>query len=177
MISPELTFLNKTHYTILDLMGSSPSTNRHQNMTNSSNGKSSPASQFSSRSHQIFPKCPQCNSRILLGTRDCSNCQRKFCVECWENQHSSQPSRSSEPRGQSLSWCRACTVLYGPMKNYNELLSLKVIELREFLEKHSISTAQCSGKEELVDLILERFQQQFCAPNHNEDVQRMAVLF
>ena len=157
-------------------MGSSPSTNRHQNMTNSSNGKSSPAPQFSSRSHQFFPKCPQCNSRVLLGTRKCSRCNREFCVECWENQHLSQsPSRSIEPRGQSLSWCRACTVLYGPMKNFSELMSLKVNELREFLEKHSISTAQCSGKEELVDLILERFPQQSRAPNHNEDIQRMAV--
>ena len=157
-------------------MGTSPSTHRHQNMTNSSNGKSSPASEFSSHSHQIFPKCSQCNSRVLLGTRQCSHCNREFCVECWQQQHPSQPSRSSEPRGQSLSWCRACTVLDGPMKNFSELMSLKVNELREFLEKHSISTAQCSGKEELVDLILERFTQQSRAPNHSEDVQRMAVL-
>lgn len=172
--------LHQIRYKHLDNMGSSPSTRRNQqNMTNSNVRSSSSASHSYSRPAQLFPKCAHCDSRIIFGNRQCAHCNREYCSECWEQEHPSQPARSSEPHGQSLSWCRACTTLYGPMKNFNDLILLRAAELREFLERNDISTAQCRSKEELVDLILERFPQQsrLCplATSHNADVERMAV--
>ncbi|NXR05882.1 RFFL ligase, partial [Semnornis frantzii] len=72
----------------------------------------------------------------------CLDCKKNFCTSC-----------SSQPEGGPL-LCRLCQRFRATAFQREELLRMKVKELRDYLALREISTELCREKEDLVLLIL-----------------------
>nr|XP_014353189.1 PREDICTED: E3 ubiquitin-protein ligase rififylin isoform X2 [Latimeria chalumnae] len=88
--------------------------------------------------------CKACRERFENAARKhvCVDCKKNFCTSC-----SIQPENS--PR-----MCRTCQRFRATAFQREELMKLKVKDLRDYLGLHEISIELCREKEELVELVL-----------------------
>ncbi|RWS29180.1 zinc finger protein-like protein [Leptotrombidium deliense] len=79
--------------------------------------------------------------------KTCTECSMDFCADCFTK---------DLRRGQESTRhrCRRCRVFAAQPPDRNALMSLRVRDLRWFLEKKGISAQFCNEKSELVDLVL-----------------------
>ncbi|KGL83686.1 E3 ubiquitin-protein ligase rififylin [Tinamus guttatus] len=85
--------------------------------------------------------CTACGTRLAT-QHVCSDCKKNFCTSC-----SSQPD--SGPR-----LCHLCQRFRATAFQREELIKMKVKDLRDYLALRDISTELCREKEDLVFLIL-----------------------
>ncbi|PKU37665.1 e3 ubiquitin-protein ligase rififylin [Limosa lapponica baueri] len=79
-----------------------------------------------------------------LSQHICLDCKKNFCTSC-----------SSQPEGGPL-LCHLCQRFRATAFQREELIKMKVKDLRDYLALHEISTELCREKEDLVFLILGR---------------------
>ncbi|XP_068271667.1 E3 ubiquitin-protein ligase rififylin [Nyctibius grandis] len=90
------------------------------------------------------PSCKTCGVHLLSIPRKntCLDCKKKFCRSC-----------SSQREGGPL-LCYLCRRFRATAFQREELMKMKVKDLRDYLARHEISTELCREKEDLVFLIL-----------------------
>ncbi|XP_056139303.1 E3 ubiquitin-protein ligase rififylin isoform X2 [Lampris incognitus] len=88
--------------------------------------------------------CKACGGRFDTQDRKhvCVDCKKNYCGRC---------SAQLEPRPRL---CHTCRRFYGYLLEREELMKLKVKDLRDYLHLHEVSTQMCREKEELVELVL-----------------------
>ncbi|XP_076792289.1 E3 ubiquitin-protein ligase rififylin isoform X3 [Arvicanthis niloticus] len=91
------------------------------------------------------PSCKACGVHFASTTRKqqtCLDCKKNFCMTC----------SSQEGNGPRL--CLLCLRFRATAFQREELMKMKVKDLRDYLNLHDISTEMCREKEELVFLVL-----------------------
>ncbi|CAO2644538.1 E3 ubiquitin-protein ligase rififylin [Lemmus lemmus] len=90
------------------------------------------------------PSCKSCGVHFASTTRKqtCLDCKKNFCMTC----------SSQEGNGPRL--CLLCLRFRATAFQREELMKMKVKDLRDYLSLHDISTEMCREKEELVFLVL-----------------------
>ncbi|XP_040605228.1 E3 ubiquitin-protein ligase rififylin isoform X3 [Mesocricetus auratus] len=90
------------------------------------------------------PSCKSCGVHFANTTRKqtCLDCKKHFCMTC----------SSQEGNGPRL--CLLCLRFRATAFQREELMKMKVKDLRDYLSLHDISTEMCREKEELVFLVL-----------------------
>ncbi|XP_053426977.1 E3 ubiquitin-protein ligase rififylin isoform X2 [Nycticebus coucang] len=90
------------------------------------------------------PSCKGCGAHFANTARKqiCLDCKKNFCMTC----------SSQEGNGPRL--CLLCQRFRGTAFQREELMKMKVKDLRDYLSLHDISTETCREKEELVFLVL-----------------------
>ncbi|XP_014808754.1 PREDICTED: E3 ubiquitin-protein ligase rififylin isoform X2 [Calidris pugnax] len=111
------------------------------------------AQAYSNPGYSSFPSptaaeqsCKACGLRFDSSARKhiCLDCKKNFCTSC-----------SSQPEGGPL-LCHLCQRFRATAFQREELIKMKVKDLRDYLALHEISTELCREKEDLVFLILGR---------------------
>uniref|UniRef100_A0A8C3J2Q4 RING-type E3 ubiquitin transferase n=1 Tax=Calidris pygmaea TaxID=425635 RepID=A0A8C3J2Q4_9CHAR len=111
------------------------------------------AQAYSNPGYSSFPSptaaeqsCKACGVRFDSSSRKhiCLDCKKNFCTSC-----------SSQPEGGPL-LCHLCQRFRATAFQREELIKMKVKDLRDYLALHEISTELCREKEDLVFLILGR---------------------
>ncbi|XP_010639665.1 E3 ubiquitin-protein ligase rififylin isoform X2 [Fukomys damarensis] len=90
------------------------------------------------------PSCRACGAHFASTSRKqtCLDCKKHFCMTC----------SSQEANGPGL--CLLCQRFRATAFQREELMKMKVKDLRDYLSLHDISTEMCREKEELVFLVL-----------------------
>uniref|UniRef100_A0A8C5P3F9 RING-type E3 ubiquitin transferase n=1 Tax=Jaculus jaculus TaxID=51337 RepID=A0A8C5P3F9_JACJA len=90
------------------------------------------------------PSCKACGTHFTstAGKQTCLDCKKNFCMTC----------SSQEGNGPRL--CLLCLRFRATAFQREELMKMKVKDLRDYLSLHDISTETCREKEELVFLVL-----------------------
>ncbi|XP_026955567.1 E3 ubiquitin-protein ligase rififylin isoform X2 [Sagmatias obliquidens] len=90
------------------------------------------------------PNCKACGAHFASMTRKqtCLDCKKNFCVAC------------SSQVGSGPRLCLLCQRFRATAFQREELMKMKVKDLRDYLSLHDISTDMCREKEELVFLVL-----------------------
>ncbi|XP_060243133.1 E3 ubiquitin-protein ligase rififylin isoform X1 [Meriones unguiculatus] len=91
------------------------------------------------------PSCKACGIHFASTTgkqQTCLDCKKNFCMMC----------SSQEGNGPRL--CLLCLRFRATAFQREELMKMKVKDLRDYLSLHDISTEMCREKEELVFLVL-----------------------
>ncbi|XP_042549963.1 E3 ubiquitin-protein ligase rififylin isoform X2 [Dipodomys spectabilis] len=90
------------------------------------------------------PSCKACGANFASTARKqtCLDCKKNFCMTC----------SSQEGNGPRL--CLLCQRFRATSFQREELMKMKVKDLRDYLSLHDISTEMCREKEELVFLVL-----------------------
>ncbi|XP_021104584.1 E3 ubiquitin-protein ligase rififylin isoform X2 [Heterocephalus glaber] len=90
------------------------------------------------------PSCKACGAHFASTSRKqtCLDCKKHFCMTC----------SSQEGNGPRL--CLLCQRFRATAFQREELMKMKVKDLRDYLSLHDISTEMCREKEELVFLVL-----------------------
>ncbi|XP_029409428.1 E3 ubiquitin-protein ligase rififylin isoform X2 [Nannospalax galili] len=90
------------------------------------------------------PSCKACGAHFANTSRKqtCLDCKKNFCMTC----------SSQEGNGPRL--CLLCLRFRATAFQREELMKMKVKDLRDYLSLHDISTEMCREKEELVFLVL-----------------------
>ncbi|XP_073902450.1 E3 ubiquitin-protein ligase rififylin isoform X2 [Castor canadensis] len=90
------------------------------------------------------PSCKACGAHFASAARKqtCLDCKKNFCMTC----------SSQEGNGPRL--CLLCQRFRATAFQREELMKMKVKDLRDYLSLHDISTEMCREKEELVFLVL-----------------------
>lgn len=88
--------------------------------------------------------CKACGTRLQTTTRKtpCMDCRNTFCGSCLQQLNDGLPL------------CQLCRRIRSTSFNRDELLKLKVKDLRDYLSMREIPTDLCREKEELVQLVL-----------------------
>ncbi|KAM5179924.1 E3 ubiquitin-protein ligase rififylin [Mantella aurantiaca] len=88
--------------------------------------------------------CRACGTRLQTTTRKapCMDCRKTFCGSCLQQLN------------DGLLLCQLCRKIHSTSFTRDELLKLKVKELRDYLSMRDIPTDLCREKEELVQLVL-----------------------
>ncbi|NXY24539.1 RFFL ligase, partial [Atrichornis clamosus] len=109
------------------------------------------AQAYSNPGYSSFPSptaseqsCKACGMHFDSSSRKhiCLDCKKNFCTSC-----------SSQPEGGPL-LCHLCQRFRATAFQREELIKMKVKDLRDYLALHEISTEFCREKEDLVFLIL-----------------------
>ncbi|NWS10732.1 RFFL ligase, partial [Pachyramphus minor] len=109
------------------------------------------AQAYSNPGYSSFPSptapeqsCKACGLRFdsSASKHICLDCKKNFCTSC-----------SSQPEGGPL-LCHLCQRFRATAFQREELIKMKVKDLRDYLALHEISTEFCREKEDLVFLIL-----------------------
>ncbi|NXG07187.1 RFFL ligase, partial [Sakesphorus luctuosus] len=109
------------------------------------------AQAYSNPGYSSFPSptapelsCRACGLRLdsPAGKHICLDCKKSFCTSC-----------SSQPEGGPL-LCHLCQRFRATAFQREELIKMKVKDLRDYLALHEVSTEFCREKEDLVFLIL-----------------------
>lgn len=90
------------------------------------------------------PSCQSCGARFASTARKqtCLDCKKSFCVSC------------SSQAGGGPRLCLLCQRFRATAFQREELMRMKVKDLRDYLSLHGVSTETCREKEELVLLVL-----------------------
>ncbi|XP_049628319.1 E3 ubiquitin-protein ligase rififylin isoform X1 [Suncus etruscus] len=91
------------------------------------------------------PSCKACGVHFANSTRKqqtCLDCKKNFCMTC------------SSQVGNGPRICLLCQRFRATTFQREELMKMKVKDLRDYLSLHDISTEMCREKEELVFLVL-----------------------
>ncbi|XP_036691396.1 E3 ubiquitin-protein ligase rififylin isoform X4 [Balaenoptera musculus] len=90
------------------------------------------------------PNCKACGAHFASMARKqtCLDCKKNFCVAC------------SSQVGSGPRLCLLCQRFRATAFQREELMKMKVKDLRDYLSLHDISTETCREKEELVFLVL-----------------------
>ncbi|XP_072272367.1 E3 ubiquitin-protein ligase rififylin [Pyxicephalus adspersus] len=90
--------------------------------------------------------CRACGTGLQTTTRKapCMDCRNNFCGSCLQQLNDGLPL------------CQLCRRIRSTSFTRDELLKLKVKDLRDYLSMRDIPTDLCREKEELVQLVLER---------------------
>uniref|UniRef100_G1M7N1 RING-type E3 ubiquitin transferase n=3 Tax=Ailuropoda melanoleuca TaxID=9646 RepID=G1M7N1_AILME len=90
------------------------------------------------------PSCKACGTHFANTARKqtCLDCKKNFCMTC------------SSQVGSGLRLCLLCQRVRATGFQRDELMKVKVKDLRDYLSLHDISTEMCREKEELVLLVL-----------------------
>ncbi|NXG19065.1 RFFL ligase, partial [Grallaria varia] len=111
------------------------------------------AQAYSNPGYSSFPSptapeqsCKACGVHLdsSAGKHICLDCKKSFCTSC-----------SNQPEGGPL-LCHLCQRFRATAFQREELIKMKVKDLRDYLALHEISTEFCREKEDLVFLILGR---------------------
>ncbi|XP_043929983.1 E3 ubiquitin-protein ligase rififylin isoform X2 [Protopterus annectens] len=88
--------------------------------------------------------CKACNRIFDSISRKhvCVDCKKNFCTAC------------SAQLENNLQMCHTCQRFRATAFQREELMKLKVKDLRDYLDLHGISTQMCREKEDLVELVL-----------------------
>ncbi|XP_077995201.1 E3 ubiquitin-protein ligase RNF34-like isoform X2 [Glandiceps talaboti] len=92
--------------------------------------------------------CDSCSANFTLFKRkhQCKECNRYFCSKCMAK----EPNRSSSQRR-----CNTCRILSSPDTfDKNELMTLKIKDLRQHLIANNVTVSSCTEKNDLVELLL-----------------------
>ncbi|KAM9045571.1 E3 ubiquitin-protein ligase rififylin isoform 4-T4 [Megaptera novaeangliae] len=93
----------------------------------------------------LEPNCKACGAHFASMARKqqtCLDCKKNFCVAC------------SSQVGSGPRLCLLCQRFRATAFQREELMKMKVKDLRDYLSLHDISTETCREKEELVFLVL-----------------------
>ncbi|MBZ3880743.1 E3 ubiquitin-protein ligase rififylin [Sciurus carolinensis] len=92
----------------------------------------------------LEPSCKACGANFANTDRKqtCLDCKKNFCMTC----------SSQEGNGPGL--CLLCQRFRATAFQREELMKMKVKDLRDYLSLHDISTEKCREKEELIFLVL-----------------------
>ncbi|XP_074045039.1 E3 ubiquitin-protein ligase rififylin isoform X2 [Macrotis lagotis] len=90
------------------------------------------------------PSCKNCGAHFGSTTRKhaCLDCKKNFCISC------------SIQVGNGAHLCSLCQRFRTTAFHREELMKMKVKDLRDYLSLHDISSEMCREKEELVLLVL-----------------------
>nr|XP_055179509.1 E3 ubiquitin-protein ligase rififylin isoform X4 [Nyctereutes procyonoides] len=90
------------------------------------------------------PSCKACGAHFanMARKQTCLDCKKNFCMTC------------SNQVGNGPRLCRLCQRFRATAFQREELMKMKVKDLRDYLSLHDISTEMCREKEELVLLVL-----------------------
>nr|XP_058904641.1 E3 ubiquitin-protein ligase rififylin isoform X3 [Kogia breviceps] len=90
------------------------------------------------------PNCKACGAHFASMARKqtCLDCKKNFCMAC------------SSQVGSGPRLCLLCQRFRATAFQREELMKMKVKDLRDYLSLHDISTEMCREKEELVFLVL-----------------------
>ncbi|XP_031823450.1 E3 ubiquitin-protein ligase rififylin isoform X2 [Antechinus flavipes] len=90
------------------------------------------------------PSCKNCGTHFGSTTRKhtCLDCKKDFCISC------------SSQVGNGARLCYLCQRFRATAFHREELMKMKVKDLRDYLSLHDISSEMCREKEELVFLVL-----------------------
>ncbi|XP_063574656.1 E3 ubiquitin-protein ligase rififylin isoform X3 [Pongo abelii] len=92
----------------------------------------------------LEPSCKSCGAHFANTARKqtCLDCKKNFCMTC------------SSQVGNGPRLCLLCQRFRATAFQREELMKMKVKDLRDYLSLHDISTEMCREKEELVLLVL-----------------------
>lgn len=90
----------------------------------------------------VFPPSHVVSSASRSEQQTCLDCKKNFCVTC------------SSQVGNGPRLCLLCQRFQATAFQREELMKMKVKDLRDYLNLHDISTETCREKEELVFLVL-----------------------
>ncbi|XP_049714728.1 E3 ubiquitin-protein ligase rififylin isoform X3 [Elephas maximus indicus] len=92
------------------------------------------------------PSCKGCGAHFANAARKqtCLDCKKNFCMTC------------SSQVGNGPRLCLLCQRFRATAFQREELMKMKVKDLRDYLSLHDISTEMCREKEELVFLVLDQ---------------------
>ncbi|XP_064612143.1 E3 ubiquitin-protein ligase RNF34-like [Liolophura sinensis] len=112
-------------------------------------------------------ECEGCSIKfsLLKRKKQCGDCGRQFCSSC------------SVKVNRALRRCSKCEVILAGDFTKQDLLTLRVKDLRFFLKKKNIPTRTCTEKGHLVDLIFHNFASathQSLEREHEQHVGRLA---
>ncbi|XP_045045987.2 E3 ubiquitin-protein ligase rififylin isoform X1 [Desmodus rotundus] len=90
------------------------------------------------------PSCKACGAHFanMARKQTCLDCKKNFCMTC------------SSQVGNGPRLCLLCQRFQATAFQREELMKMKVKDLRDYLNLHDISTETCREKEELVFLVL-----------------------
>uniref|UniRef100_A0A4X2L655 RING-type E3 ubiquitin transferase n=1 Tax=Vombatus ursinus TaxID=29139 RepID=A0A4X2L655_VOMUR len=90
------------------------------------------------------PSCKNCGTHFGSTARKhtCLDCKKNFCISC------------SSQVGNGACLCYLCQRFRATAFHREELMKMKVKDLRDYLSLHDISSEMCREKEELVFLVL-----------------------
>ncbi|KAM7067271.1 E3 ubiquitin-protein ligase rififylin isoform 6-T11 [Molossus nigricans] len=90
------------------------------------------------------PSCKTCGAHFanMARKQTCLDCKKNFCMTC------------SSQVGNGPRLCLLCQRFRATAFQREELMKMKVKDLRDYLNLHDISTEMCREKEELVFLVL-----------------------
>ncbi|KAL1516552.1 hypothetical protein ABEB36_000457 [Hypothenemus hampei] len=90
--------------------------------------------------------CSKCNSDFTLFNWKikCGECEAKYCNKCLR-------------RKEGVLYCEVCLILIKRPPDRHKLMQLKPKELRDYLNKHDVSTYGLVEKNELVDLLCNKY--------------------
>uniref|UniRef100_A0A8C5QN13 RING-type E3 ubiquitin transferase n=1 Tax=Leptobrachium leishanense TaxID=445787 RepID=A0A8C5QN13_9ANUR len=93
--------------------------------------------------------CKACGTRLQLPVRKspCMDCRNNFCGPCFAPPTDNQPI------------CQLCWRVRSTFFSREELLKMKVKDLRDYLSWRGISTELCREKDDLIQLVLNQRQQ------------------
>ncbi|RWS14886.1 E3 ubiquitin-protein ligase RNF34-like protein [Dinothrombium tinctorium] len=106
---------------------------------------------MSFNSNRNSSNCENCGERFNILVRrkkTCADCRMDFCCDCIAR----DVRRGEAPRNR----CRRCRIFSMRPLDRNALMSLRVRDLKWFLDSRGVSSQFCNEKSELVDLILQQ---------------------
>ncbi|XP_063313294.1 E3 ubiquitin-protein ligase rififylin [Pelobates fuscus] len=86
--------------------------------------------------------CRACGTQLPIRKSPCMDCMNNFCGSCFSQVNGSQPI------------CQLCWKFRSTFFSREELLKMKVKDLRDYLSMRGISTDLCREKDDLIQLVL-----------------------
>ncbi|XP_074601193.1 E3 ubiquitin-protein ligase RNF34-like [Brevipalpus obovatus] len=146
--SPRLTSTLSTCKTFFQQ--TKPFNNTRQSNQNTNNTSASGSSSTSSSTVMVV--CESCGTKFSffkrMLKRTCTNCSMDFCSNCFSKENLVDGSN------RARNTCRRCAVLNMQPLDRENLMNLKIKDLKWYLDKKRVSYKFCKEKQDLVELIL-----------------------